>query len=394
MDFLKAFQLALDFPPCNVYVDIEKFSGHCQVCTFSDWLREFKSKIYNFDLSDAEKAKLLVANLTGPARDEIRYCLPEEKQNNFREVVKALRLCFSQENVHHLREVFYNRVQGDDEDLAEFSRDLIRLYAKVVDAADDEAEATALEQLRDEALANQFINGTRDARERVLLRQLYLENRRRKFEVLRREALFVFYGDRLRCGCDGLTTEESEFEAQVEVVFHESVVEQDDHIPDSKAVEDTEVVPTRCVENLSEASQGIACVPSVTVDEVQHDKGDDTDVISEGDLEALFCPVVESSEESTPLSTEVSQSCHDDVLEYVHKQSPDVGSRSVHTKLMSLDDLGIDIDSCVPCEPDFTVTECLSLLVWDDVSHDQDNAWGPWESSWKPNSSFYIPPAG
>ena len=49
MDFLTAFQFPHNFPPCNVQVDIEKFSGHSQVGTFSDWLRAFNSKIYDFD---------------------------------------------------------------------------------------------------------------------------------------------------------------------------------------------------------------------------------------------------------------------------------------------------------------------------------------------------------
>ena len=74
-----------------------------------------------------------------------------------------------------MRCLFHNRVQRDDEDLADFSRALMRLYAKLVDVADNETEAAALGQLRDEALSSQFVSGARDVRERFMLRRFVSE---------------------------------------------------------------------------------------------------------------------------------------------------------------------------------------------------------------------------
>ena len=108
-------------------------------------------------------------NLTGPAREEILFCLSKEKRKSFKEVVKALRLCFSQEDSYYLQGLFHTRAQRDKEDLADFSRALMRLYAKIIDATDDDAVAAALGQLRDEALSSQFVSGARDVRERHML---------------------------------------------------------------------------------------------------------------------------------------------------------------------------------------------------------------------------------
>ena len=188
--------------PCTIW----KVSGCCEDGTetpFSNWLEIFNFIVEPFHLSDKEKAVVLVSNLTGPAREEILYCLSNEERRSFKEVVEALRLCFSREDSHYLRCLFHNRVQRDDEDLADFSRALMRLYTTLVDVADDETGAAALGQLRDEALSSQFVSGALDVRERFMLRRLYLKNRGGRFEVLRREALVI-----LRDGCmlegDGL----------------------------------------------------------------------------------------------------------------------------------------------------------------------------------------------
>ena len=61
---------------------------------FSNWLEMFNLIVEPFHLSDEEKALVLVSNLTGPAGEEILYCLSNEERRSFKDVVKALRLCF------------------------------------------------------------------------------------------------------------------------------------------------------------------------------------------------------------------------------------------------------------------------------------------------------------
>ena len=157
-----------------------KFSGCVDEYTsetpLSDFLEEFKFCTALYDFSDKEKAGLLIFNLTGPAREEVKYCLTREEQGSYPTVVKALRIFFGQrEDVHSLRTLFYNRVQREGEDVVQFSRNLIRLYTKIIDAADDEKIAQALGQLRDGALSSQFVVGKRDRRVRHEVRRLKLQ---------------------------------------------------------------------------------------------------------------------------------------------------------------------------------------------------------------------------
>ena len=238
------------------HAQFEKFSGCWEDGTetpFSDWLEMFNFIVEPFHLSDEEKAWVLVGNLTGPAREEIRYGLSDEERRSFKAVVKTLRMCFSREDRHYLRCLFHNRVQQDDEDLADFSRALMRLYAKMIDVADDETEAAALGQLRDEALSSQFVSGTRCVRERVMLRRLYQKNRGGPFEVLRREALVILRGGRMLEG-DGLKA--GYVDTGIHDVFIEPVVKPQDLTSDTITMEEEEVSSTL----LGEGSQAAGCV--------------------------------------------------------------------------------------------------------------------------------------
>ena len=238
------------------HAQFEKFSGCWEDGTetpFSNWLEMFNFIVEPFHLSDEEKAWVLVGNLTGPAREEIRYGLSDEERRSFKAVVKTLRLCFSRENCHYLRCLFHNRVQQDDEDLADFSRALMRLYAKMIDAADDETEAAALGQLRDEALSSQFVSGTRCVRERVMLRRLHWKNRGGRFEVLRTEALEILRGG---CMLEGDGLKAGGTDTGTHGVFIEPVVQPQDLTSDTITMEEEEVSSTL----LGEGSQAVGCV--------------------------------------------------------------------------------------------------------------------------------------
>ncbi|XP_071501075.1 modulator of apoptosis 1-like [Diadema antillarum] len=160
--------------------------------SFSEWLEEFEEVTARQRLSDNEKTRLLVDHLTGPAREEIR-CLPEEKRHQYSEVVSALQLCFGfKENTQSLSSQFHNRVQRDGESLCDFSRALLRTYGKMEKAAETQAQAQALGQLRDTSLTDQFVNGAREAWVRRELRRIQLDNDGEGFAKIRQEALRLF----------------------------------------------------------------------------------------------------------------------------------------------------------------------------------------------------------
>ncbi|XP_071507939.1 fidgetin-like protein 1 [Diadema antillarum] len=121
------------------------------------------------------------------------------------------------------------------------------------DAADDEKEAAALRQLRDEALSNQFVSGTRDERERILLRRLHMKNRGGRFEVLRREALLVLREDCMLEG-DGLKTGSAD--AGTQGVFTDPVAQQLDLSSDTAGQEKEDAISTL----LDGGSQILGCV--------------------------------------------------------------------------------------------------------------------------------------
>ena len=160
--------------------------------SLSEWLEGFEEVTAQQRLGDSEKARLLLDHLAGPAWEEA-MCLPEEKRRKYVEVVGTLKLCFGfQETTQSLSSQFHNRVQREGESLCDFSRALLRTYTKMEKAAETEAQSQALGQLRDQALADQFVNGARDAWVRRELRRIQLDQKTGGFGVVRQEALRLF----------------------------------------------------------------------------------------------------------------------------------------------------------------------------------------------------------
>ena len=287
-----------------------------------------------------------MSNLTGPAREEILYCLSIEERRSFKQVVKALRLCFSREDSHYLRCLFHNRAQRDNEDLADFSRALMRLYAKLVDVADDETEAAALEQLRDEALSSQFVSGARDVRERFMLRRLYLKNRGGRFEVLRLEALVILHDDGMLEG-DGLKAGNVDTGTQ-DVFNDEPVVQPRDLSSDTVTMEEREVTSTL----LEGGSQAAGCVGTC-----EGGAGIDAGKQEHTNMQPLNTHVT-LKVWSTPKGGNVTHS--------------DINVNNVMMK-------GVN---CTPRDK------------WEHGCHVHGVVWGPWESNWRPKYATSFLAAG
>ena len=130
--------------------------------TLKEWTEDLHTYIRQLDLSKGEQVSVAVDHLGGVAREEI-LCCPKEEKDTLEKVLTLLRRRFgSPETVQTLNCTFYSRVQGEDESLADFSRALIRLYDRMESASTNSNERTALAQLRDGALKEQFIRGARD----------------------------------------------------------------------------------------------------------------------------------------------------------------------------------------------------------------------------------------
>ena len=331
------------------HAQFEKFDGCCEDGTetpFSNWLEMFNLIVEPFHLSDEEKALVLVSNLTGPAREEILYCLSNEERRSFKDVVKALRLCFSREDSHYLRCLFHNRVQRDDEDLADFSRALMRLYAKLVDVADNETEAAALGQLRDEALSSLFVSGARDVRERFMLRRLSLRNRGGRFEVLRREALVILHDGCMLEG-DGLKAAGS-VDTGTHAVFTEPVVQPQDLSSDTITMEEREITSTL----LEGGSQAAGCVG----------KCEGGARIDAGKQEHT---------NMQPQNTHVTQKV----------RSTPKGGNVTHSDINVNNVMTEDVN-CTPRDK------------WEHGCRVHGVVWGPWESNWRPDCATCFLAAG
>ncbi|KAJ8023116.1 hypothetical protein HOLleu_38204 [Holothuria leucospilota] len=139
-----------------------------------EWLEDFEHIVAPLDMTDKEKARVMVEHLTGSAKEEI-MCLPTGKRDSVKEIKKVLKLR-----------------QEEQETLADFSRALMRLYGKMEAMSPCAEEANALKKLRDRSLKDQFASGARDAWVRRELRRISLANKDEGFEKMRQEALHLF----------------------------------------------------------------------------------------------------------------------------------------------------------------------------------------------------------
>ena len=188
----KFFKRALDIQgiPQGKLRKFRGVSSRGEEVSLTQWLEDFEEAIERYGLNEKEKARCLVAHLTGPAKEEI-MCLSSEERSDYSRLLEALKLCFSgTEDMQILSQQFYNRVQKEGEALSEFSRVLKRLYGRMEEKAATEEERNALRQLRDRALKDRFSRGAKEAWVRRELRRI--DHATDSFNEMRKEALVLF----------------------------------------------------------------------------------------------------------------------------------------------------------------------------------------------------------
>lgn len=91
-----------------------------------------------------------------------------------------------------LSTTFHNSYQHDNQNLGDYSRSLIRLYAKMESKAPSAKDSDALRQLKDHALRAQFVKGARETWVRRELRRIDMATEGKPFSKMRNEALLLF----------------------------------------------------------------------------------------------------------------------------------------------------------------------------------------------------------
>ena len=179
-------------PPPAPTVKLVKFLGHlCKVGqpTISQWLEEFETYARQAGITEANKAMSIFDHLRACARVEVLYH-PEAVRLDYQSLVSLLKLRFGPtECVPSLSTTFHARVQLDGENLARYSRVLMRLHSHMEKAAVTRTEEDAFVLLRDNALKEQFVRGVSDRTVRQELRRIALSSADQSFLAMRDEVL-------------------------------------------------------------------------------------------------------------------------------------------------------------------------------------------------------------
>ncbi|XP_041461804.1 uncharacterized protein K02A2.6-like [Lytechinus variegatus] len=173
---------------------LPKFKGTPQKpgdLTVREWFDEFDEYCQYYQLSEREKAQVLVTHLSGPAKDEI-MCMEASLRDDPTGLRRVLMTRFGlRESVQSLSSELHHRVQLDGESLADFSSVLIRLHDRM-EAAASIPEKEALERLRDMNLKEKFVRGVRDKQIQRELRRILISSGSGTFLTMREEVLNLF----------------------------------------------------------------------------------------------------------------------------------------------------------------------------------------------------------
>ena len=158
--------------------------------TVKEWLEEVDIYCRQCRIPESEKAQVVINHLKGTARDEIKC--HSESGLSFDALGRLLHKHFGGgETFQSLHKAIYDRYQGEHETLMDFSRELIRLYDRILEIA-PAAQKDSLKSLKDKALISQFVAGARGQSTRLELRRLELENPSKSFIEIRDLALEMF----------------------------------------------------------------------------------------------------------------------------------------------------------------------------------------------------------
>ena len=167
---------------------LAKFAGNNGV-TIGEWLETFDRFVTLTKVPPELQAGLLIDHLTGGAKREISVLSSAEK-NDVKILKDKLRLRYGQKDYFACSRAFYDRTQQRYETKAEFSRELMVLYNRMIQSAST-TEANSLTALRDESLKMQFVNNSHKE-DRLELHKIYLANKDKTWEEFRESCLDVF----------------------------------------------------------------------------------------------------------------------------------------------------------------------------------------------------------
>ena len=155
-----------------------------------EWLEEVEVYCRQCKIPDKEKAQAVVNHLGGTAREEIKC--HEGVKSDYKALVKVLRRHFGdEETVQSLQKTLYDRTQHEDESLMDYSRSLMRIHDRILEAALD-TEKAGLKEIREKVLIRQFVAGVRNPTARLELRRLELAKPGQSFSEMRDSALELF----------------------------------------------------------------------------------------------------------------------------------------------------------------------------------------------------------
>ena len=156
-----------------------------------EWLVECEAYCRQMGLEGDAKAAALLDHLVGEAREEA-LCSPKADLSDYEKLISVLKKRFGPlETVNSLHNEFHQRVRSDGETLSEFTRDLIRIYSRMMEAAKPD-ERQALEQLKETSLKQQLKMGCNNDGVRVGVAQLEMLRPKITFNELRDEILTLY----------------------------------------------------------------------------------------------------------------------------------------------------------------------------------------------------------
>jgi len=124
-------------------IKLAKFMGHPVTAgdpTLVEWLDQFDVYARLEEVSDVDRAVVILDHLGGCAREEV-LCHPDAVRRDYGALVALLKLRFAPfKTVHSLSTEFHAREQLNGETLAEYSRVLMGLRNRMEKAAASEAE--------------------------------------------------------------------------------------------------------------------------------------------------------------------------------------------------------------------------------------------------------------
>lgn len=159
--------------------------------TLGEWADELDSYCRQLELTKEEKVGVALDHLGGVAKEEVLCSPPEDRDSPEKLIARLCKVFGQSESVTALTGTLYARCQNDGETLAEFSRALMRIHDRIESSAKG-PELNALQLMRDKALKERFVQGTRDEATRRELHRVQVERPTLTFYQFREHVLELF----------------------------------------------------------------------------------------------------------------------------------------------------------------------------------------------------------